>query len=100
MPGVPFSTTIAEIASFAPAISDHFPKSRIRSATSPLEMKVLPPSITTASPAGVKRVFMPVASEPALGSVIARDPSPPSAMRGRSRFFCSSVPKSISGFMP
>ena len=44
-------------------------------------------------------VVMPVASEPALGSVMASAPRPPSAMRGSSRCFCSSVPKSISGFM-
>ena len=30
---------------------------------------------------------MPVASEPAVGSVIARAPSPASAMRGRRRAF-------------
>ena len=32
---------------------------------SPLVMKVLPPSTTIWSPSGVKRVLMPVASEPA-----------------------------------
>jgi hypothetical protein len=34
-------------------------------------MNVLPPSTITASPSGVKRVVMPVASEPAEGSVMA-----------------------------
>ena len=62
-------------------------------------MNVLPPSTTMSSPSGVKRVLMPVASEPASGSVMASDARPPSAMRGSSRCFCSSLPKSISGFM-
>ena len=43
---------------------------------------------------------MPVASEPALGSVMTKDPIPPSAMRGNKRFFCSALPNSINGFMP
>ena len=51
------------------------------------------------SPLGVKRVVIWVASEPASGSVIASAASAPSATRGKSRSFCSSVPKSISGFV-
>jgi len=62
-------------------------------------MKVLPPDTTTALPSGVNRVVMCVASEPASGSVIASAPIAPSATRGRSLRFCSSVPKSISGFV-
>ena len=42
---------------------------------------------------------MPVASEPASGSVMQRHPSPPAAIFGSRRRFCSSVPKSIRGFM-
>ena len=98
-PGVPFSRTSAEIAPRPSAIPAHLPKTRMRSATSPLVMKVLPPLTTMSSPSGVKRVFMPVASEPASGSVMASAPSPPSAMRGSRRRFCSSLPKSISGFI-
>ena len=63
-------------------------------------MNVLPPSMTTSSPSGVRRVRMPVASEPAPGSVITSDPSPPFAMTGSRRAFCSWVPTSISGFIP
>ena len=63
-------------------------------------MKVLPPDTTIVSlPSGVKRVVMPVASEPALGSVMHSAPIAPAATRGSSRFFCSSLPKSISGFI-
>ncbi len=62
-------------------------------------MKLLPPVTTMASPSSVKRVRMPVASEPASGSVMASAPSPPAAMRGKSRRFCSSAPKSMSGFI-
>ena len=51
------------------------------------------------SPSGVNRVVMWVASEPASGSVIANAASAPSATRGSSRCFCSSPPKSISGFI-
>jgi len=75
------------------------PKTRIRSATSPLVMNVLPPDTTILSPSGVKRVVMWVASEPALGSVIASAASAPAATRGNRRRFCSSLPKSTSGFM-
>ena len=50
-------------------------------------------------PSGVKRVVMPVASEPASGSVIASAPIAPWATRGSRRRFWSSVPKSISGFI-
>ena len=96
-PGVPFSTTSAEIAPLASAISDHLPNNSIRSQTLPLVMKVLPPSTMISSPAGVNLVVMPVASEPALGSVMAMEPMPPAAMRGNSRFFCSSLPNKISG---
>ena len=42
---------------------------------------------------------MPVASEPAVGSVIVSEASAPSAMTGSKRCFCSSLPKSISGFI-
>ncbi len=51
------------------------------------------------SPSGVKRVVIRVASEPAPDSVIASAASAPSATRGKKRRFCSSVPKSISGFI-
>jgi hypothetical protein len=98
-PGAPFSTTRQLMALRSSATSAHLPKSRIRSATSPLVMKVLPPSTTTCSPSGVKRVFIPVASDPAEGSVMASAPSPPWAMRGKSRCFCASLPASMSGFM-
>ena len=54
--------------------------------------------MTMSSPSGVNRVFMPVASEPAESSVIASAPSPPSAILGSSRAFCSSLPASISDF--
>ena len=62
-------------------------------------MKVLLPSIRISSPSGVKRVRMPVASDPACASVMHKAPSPPSAILGNSRARCSSVPKSIRGFM-
>ena len=42
---------------------------------------------------------MPVASEPASGSVMQKAPSPPSAIFGSRRRFCSSLPKSIKGLM-
>jgi len=61
------------------------PKTRIRSATSPLVMNVLPPDTTILSPSGVKRV--------------ASAASAPAATRGNRRRFCSSLPKSTSGFM-
>ena len=63
-------------------------------------MKIFSPSTTMSSPSGVNRVFMPVASEPAEVSVIASAPSPPSAILGSSRAFCSSLPASISDFNP
>ncbi len=97
---MPFSTTSAEIAPFASAISLHLPNTSSRSAASPLVMKILPPLTTMSSPCGSKRVFMPVASLPAEASVIASDTSAPSATRGRRRAFCSSLPKVISGLMP
>jgi hypothetical protein len=62
-------------------------------------MNVLVPVTTMWSPSGLNSVFIPVASEPAVGSVIVSDAIAPSATRGNSRFFCSSVPKSISGFI-
>ncbi len=62
-------------------------------------MKVLPPDTTTVSPSGVKRVVICVASDPASGSVIASAPIAPSATRGKNLCFCSSVPKSMSGFV-
>ena len=98
-PSVPFSRMATEMAAFGSSISDHLPNTRYRSATSPLVMKVLPPLMTMSSPSGVKLVRMPVASEPAEGSVIASAASPPSAMRGSRRAFCSSLPYSISGLM-
>ena len=36
-------------------------------------------------------------SEPAFTSVSAKAVMPPLAMRGKKRFFCSAVPKSLSG---
>ena len=42
---------------------------------------------------------MPVASEPAAGSVMVSDAIPPSSITGSRRFFCSSVPKSINGLI-
>ena len=63
-------------------------------------IKVFPPDTTTVSlPSGVNLVVMPVASEPASGSVIASAPIAPSATRGSNRCFCSSLPKSITGFI-
>ncbi len=91
--------TTAEIAFLGSSISLHLPNRRNRSATSPLVMKVLPPSIRIWSPSGVRRVRMPVASEPASGSVMQRQPRPPSAILGSRRRFCSSLPKSIKGFI-
>ena len=98
-PGVPFSTMIAEIDFRSSGMSAHLPKTRIRSATSPLVIKVLPPDTTTLSPAGTNRVVIRVVSEPASGSVIASAARAPSTTRGSSRRFCSSVPKSTSGFV-
>src|ERR1019366_1149805 len=65
-----------------------------------LVMNSLFPSTTMSSPSGVKRIVMAVASEPPAASVMASEASAPAATRGSKRFFCSSVPKSISGFMP
>ena len=62
-------------------------------------MKVLPPLTMMSSPSGVNFVAMPVASDPAFGSVMHSDASAPSASFGRNRFFWSSVPKSMTGFM-
>src|SRR5678815_3677497 len=62
-------------------------------------MKVLVPLTTMESPSGRNSVFMPVASDPAVGSVIVNDAMPPFAITGSSRFFCASVPKSISGLI-
>ncbi|KAG1432976.1 hypothetical protein G6F57_022528 [Rhizopus arrhizus] len=62
-------------------------------------MKVFWPLMTMSSPRGSKRVRMPVASEPAEGSVMTSEARPPSAMRGRRRCFCSSLPNSIKGLM-
>ena len=42
---------------------------------------------------------MPVASEPASGSVTASALIAPSATRGNNRCFWASVPESISGFI-
>ena len=50
-------------------------------------MNSFEPSITMSSPSGVNRVFMPVASEPADSSVMAKDASPPSAIHGSRRAF-------------
>ena len=47
----------------------------------------------------VDRDVMPVASEPAEGSVMVSDARPPSSITGNQRFFCSSVPKSITGLI-
>ena len=63
-------------------------------------MNVFWPSITIRSPSGVNEVRIPVASEPAVGAVITSEPSPPLTITGSRRFFCSSSPKSMSGFMP
>ena len=98
-PGAPFSITRAVIEPRSSSISDHLPNSRIKSATSPEVMKILPPSMTTSSPSGAKRVFIPVASDPAPGSVIARDAMAPSATRGMMRDLSSSEPKSSTGPM-
>ena len=89
----------AEIAPRLSAISLHFPKTSMRSACAPLVMKVLVPVTAISSPRGSKRVVMPVASDPAVGSVITSDASAPAATLGRRRCFCSSVPKSTSGFI-
>ena len=99
-PGAPRSTTRAVIAPRGSSISDHLPKTRRSSETSPLEMNVFSPVIATSSPSGTKRVRIAVASEPAVGSVMTSEPRPPRAMRGRRRAFCSGEPKSMRGFMP
>ena len=99
-PGVWVSNTSAEIAAFSSSISAHLPNSSMSSATSPLVMKILPPSTMIASPSGVKRVFMPVASDPAAGSVMASAPSAPAAMRGSHFCFCSGLPISMRDFSP
>ncbi len=78
----------------------HLPNTSSRSATSPLLMNSLLPLTMMLSPSARKRVFMPVASDPASASVMASAPRAPAAMRGRKRCFCASVPMSISGFMP
>jgi hypothetical protein len=63
-------------------------------------MKVFEPFTMMSSLSGMNEVFIPVASDPAVGSVMASAPRPPSAMRGRRRVRCSSLPYSIRGFMP
>src|SRR5690242_14349614 len=62
-------------------------------------MKVLVPVTTSSSPSCRNSVVMPVASDPAVGSVIVSDASPPSTMTGSSLRICSAVPKSLSGFI-
>ena len=42
---------------------------------------------------------MPVASEPASGSVITRAAKPPLATTGSRRAFCSSLPNSMIGLV-
>ena len=98
-PGESFSTKIVLIEPLGSSISDHLPNTNNRSATPPLVMKSFEPSITTSSPSGVNFVCMPVASEPAIASVMTSEPRPPARILGKSRCFCSSVPKSINGFM-
>ena len=55
--------------------------------------------MTISSPSGVNLVTMPVASDPAFGSVMQSEAIAPSATFGKKRFFCSSVPKSLTGFI-
>jgi hypothetical protein len=62
-------------------------------------MKVFDPFTTIASPSARNRVFIPVASDPAVGSVIVSDASPPRAITGSRRSLCASLPKSMSGFI-
>src|SRR4030065_1630897 len=63
----------------------------MKSATVPLVMKVLLPLMTYRLPTFTAWVVIPIASEPALGSVIPRQPiySPLQAL-GRIAVFCSS----------
>src|SRR6218665_2831865 len=98
-PGVPCSRISTEMLCLAPAMPSHLPNSRYSPARSPLVMKLLPPLTRTSSPTGRNEVRMPVASEPASGSVMASAPRAPSAMRGSRRVFCSSLPQSIKGLM-
>ena len=68
-PGAPRSRTSAEIDLRLSSISLHLPNTSIRSACAPLVMNVFVPFTTIVSPRGSKRVVMPVASDPAFGSV-------------------------------
>src|SRR5258706_547253 len=88
-----------EFEDATPGMPSHFPNSRYRPAPSPLVMKVLLPLTTISPPSSRNEVRMPVASEPAPGSVMASAPKPPCAMRGSNRCFWPSVPQSMRGFM-
>ena len=98
-PSVPFSMISTEIDALLSAISVHLPNTNNKSACAPLVINVFEPLTMMLSPSGLNDVFIPVASEPAVGSVITSEASAPSATFGSKRFFCSSLPQSTSGFI-
>ena len=86
------SATISEIP-LAPPFGSVLATTTIRSASDPLEMKVLAPLMTYSSPSRSAVVLMLFRSEPAPGSVIAIAVIiSPLASFGSQRRRCSSVP--------
>ncbi|MDH6187334.1 hypothetical protein M2168_000366 [Streptomyces sp. CZ24] len=87
-PGVPVGTRKA-VRPFSPVRA----KTSATSATVPLVMKILAPSMTQSPPSRRARVDTDPASDPVPGSVSAKQPSAsPAASRGSHSAFCSSVP--------
>ena len=91
-PGVPRSTTIAEMP-FLPAARSVTVSTTAVSAMPPLVMKFFDPLISQCWPSRTAVVRMPPASEPEPGSVSPQQPTfSPFASGGRKRRFCSSLP--------
>ena len=96
-PRVPFSTTNAVIPRCALAWSV-WAKTRAKDASRPVLMKSLRPVSTQPSPSRRASVCWLRASEPASGSVSAKQPSAwPEATGVRNRCRCSSVPYFSTG---
>ena len=91
-PGVPVSTTKA-VMPLVPLLRSVMVKSTMASATGPLVIQFLVPSMTYLSPRRTAVVRCSAASLPACGSVRPKQPSFSPAANGLSqRSFCASVP--------
>lgn len=97
-PGVPFSTTNV-LSPFGPS-----PVLAVKTQVSdmaPFVMKHLLPFTTYSLPSSLARVFIPVGSEPPVGSVTAMDMIlSPRTIGGMYFCFCSSLPKWSSAHKP